>query len=48
MNIDVLLTKVQRTNPSMTKEKLIKELKQSPYSTVAILMTMENVKRVAD
>lgn len=44
MSIDILLRKIQRTNPTMTKDKLIKELKQSPYSTVAILMTMENVK----
>lgn len=48
MSIDILLRKIQRTNPTITKDKLIKELKQSPYSTVAILMTMENVKRVAD
>ena len=44
MNIDTLLRRIQRTNKDMTKEKLIKELKQSPYSTIAILMTMENVK----
>lgn len=48
MSIDILLRKIQRTNPTITKDKLIKELKQSPYSTVAILMTIENVKRVAD
>ena len=48
MNIDKLVCAIRRTNPSMTKEKLLKELKQSPYSTVAILMTIENVKRVAD
>lgn len=48
MSIDTLLATIQRTNKDMTKEKLLKELKQSPYSTVAILMTMENVKRVAD
>lgn len=46
--MEELLKKIQRTNPSMTKEKLINELKQIPYSTVAILITMENVKRVAD
>lgn len=48
MSIDTLLKRIQRTNPNLTKDKLIEELKQSPYSTVAILMTMENVKRVAD
>lgn len=44
MSIDTLLKKIQRTNKDMTKDKLIKELKESPYSTIAILMTMENVK----
>lgn len=44
MSIDILLRKIQRTNPTITKDKLIKELKQSPYSTMAILITMENVK----
>lgn len=46
--MEELLKKIQRTNPDMTKEKLIKELKRSPCFAVAILMTMENVKRVAD
>lgn len=44
MSIDTLLKKIQRTNKDMTRDKLIKELKKSPYSTVAILMCMENVK----
>lgn len=48
MNIDKLVCAIRRTNPTMTKDKLMEELRKSPYSTVAILMTMENVKRVAD
>lgn len=45
MNIDKLVCAIRRTNPTMTKDKLMRELRKSPYSTVAILMTMENVKR---
>lgn len=47
-DIDILLNKLRRTNPSLTQDKLIEELKKSTPSTVAILLTMENVKRVAD
>lgn len=48
MNIDKLICAVRRTNPTMTENKLIQELLKSNYSTIAILLTMENVKRVAD
>lgn len=41
---DRLLEYVRRTNPQMTSEKLMEELKKSSYATVAILLTMENVK----
>ena len=43
--IDRLLTTIRKSNPSMTKEKLMEELRKSNYSTVAILISMENVKR---
>lgn len=46
--MEQLLKKIQCTNPNMTKEKLMEELRKSNYATVAILMTMENVKRVAN
>lgn len=36
MNIDDLLMFVRKTNPTMTKEKLMQELKKSKYSTVAL------------
>lgn len=48
MNIDKLVCAIRRTNPTMTKDKLMEELRKSSYATIAILMTMENVKRVAD
>lgn len=36
MSIDDLLMFVRKTNPTMTKEKLIEELKKSRYSTIAL------------
>ena len=32
----------------MTKDKLMEELRKSNYATIAILLTTENVKKVAD
>ena len=43
--IQELLRYVQRTNPQMTEEKLRKELSKNTYSSMAILFTMENVKK---
>lgn len=42
-----LLIYIQRTNPGMTEEKLREELSKSNYSTMALLFTMENVKKKA-
>lgn len=42
--IDKLLEYVQKTNPEMTKEKLIKELGKCHYSAVALVMVFENNK----
>lgn len=44
MSLDELLRYVQKTNPEMTKEKLIKELEKCHYSTVALVMLFENNK----
>ena len=41
-NIEKLLKYVQKTNPEMTKEKLIEELNKSRYSAVALVMVFEN------
>lgn len=43
-DIEKLLKYVQRTNPDMTKEKLIKELNKSGYSCVALTMAFQNFK----
>ena len=43
--IQELLRYVQRTNPQMTEEKLREELSKSTYFSMAILFTMENVKK---
>ena len=37
MTIDELLSYVQRTNPDMTKEKLIEELDKSDYSARGLI-----------
>ena len=39
MTIDELLSYVQRTNPDMTKEKLIEELDKSDYSARGLIYT---------
>lgn len=40
--IDKLLEYVQKTNPDMTKEKLIEELGKCHYSSVGLVMVLEN------
>ena len=47
IEIQKLLRYVQRTNPQMTEEKLRDELSKSTYTSMAILFTMENVKKKA-
>lgn len=44
MSLDELLRYVKRTNPEMTKEKLIEELNKSRYSAVSLVMVFENNK----
>lgn len=43
--LDSLLEYVQRTNPTMTMEKLIEELGKSRYSSIALVMIAENVRQ---
>ena len=40
--LNELLKYVQRTNPGMTKEKLIKELKQCSYTAKSLIFTEQN------
>ena len=45
IELDKLLEYVQRTNPTMTKEKLIEELGKSRYSSIALVMVSQNVRQ---
>ena len=38
-DLDRLLLYIQRTNPTMTKDKLIKKLNESYVSSFALIMT---------
>ena len=46
-DIDRLLKYVQRTNPEMTKEKLIEELGKCHYSWINLVMTWRNIEKQA-
>lgn len=41
IELDKLLEYVQKTNPTMTKEKLIDELSKSRYSSIALVMVSQ-------
>ena len=43
--IEELLKYVQRTNPTMTSEKLINELGKSRYSSIALIMVSQNIRQ---
>lgn len=43
--IKQLFDYVRRTNPEMTKEKLIEELGKNRYSSIALVMVAENVRQ---
>ena len=45
IELDKLLEYVRRTNPTMTKEKLIEELSINRYSSIALVMIAENVRQ---
>ena len=45
IELDKLLEYVQRTNPTMTKEKLIEELSKSRYSSIALVMVSQNIRQ---
>lgn len=45
--IDDLLEYVQKTNPEMTRERLIHELNQCRYSAVGLIMTWQNSEKQA-
>ena len=45
IELNELLEYVQRTNPTMTREKLIEELSINRYSSIALIMIAENVRQ---
>ena len=45
IDINKLLEYVQRTNPTMTREKLIEELSINRYSSIALVMIAENIRQ---
>ena len=45
IDMDKLLEYVQRTNPTMTREKLIEELSKSRYSSIALVMVSKNIRQ---
>lgn len=44
MTIAELTERIRKTNPDMTEEKLMEELKKSNIYTVGIMLIMENIK----
>ena len=45
IELDKLVEYVQKTNPTMTREKLIEELSKSRYSSIALVMVAENIRQ---
>ena len=45
IELDKLLEYVRKTNPTMTKEKLIEELSINRYSSIALVMVSQNARQ---
>ena len=45
IELNKLVEYVQKTNPTMTKEELIKELSKNRYSSIALVMVSQNVRQ---
>lgn len=45
--IDDLLRYIRKTNPEMTRERLIEELGKCRYSAVGLIMTWQNSEKQA-
>ena len=45
IELDKLVEYVQKTNPTMTSEKLIKELNKNRYSSIALVMVSQNIRQ---
>ena len=44
-NIDKLLEYVRKTNPKMDKKTLVKELGKNRYSSIALVMVLQNIRQ---
>lgn len=44
MNIEELLKIIKKTNPDMTRDRMLAELKESKYSSIALVMSLESKK----
>lgn len=47
MNLEFVLECVRKTNPAMTKDRLIEELLKCRYSAISLVMVCKNDKRPA-
>ena len=45
IELDRLVEYVQKTNPTMTRKKLIEELGKSRYSCIALVMVSQNIRQ---
>lgn len=45
IELDKLVEYIQKTNPTMTKEKMIKELCKNRYSSIALVMVSQNTRQ---
>ena len=45
IELDKLVEYVQKTNPTITKEKLIEELSKNRYSSIALVMVSQNIRQ---
>lgn len=45
IELDKLVEYVQKTNPTMTREKLIEELSKNRYTSIALVMVSQNVRQ---
>lgn len=46
MSIDWILERVRKTNPEMTRNKLLEELSKCRYSAVVLVTVCENDKNI--
>ena len=45
IELDKLVEYIQKTNPTMTREKLIEELGKNRYSSIALVMVSQNIRQ---